>query len=46
LHSHHPKPDFIFDVDLDGFAAAVIEASATTPVTSISGPTGVRPAVR
>lgn len=28
----HPVPEFIFDVDLDGFDAAVIEASKATPV--------------
>jgi putative thioredoxin len=28
----HPQPDFIFDIDLEGFEAAVIEASGTTPV--------------
>jgi putative thioredoxin len=32
VHSHHPQPDFIFDVDLAGFEAAVIEASHSTPV--------------
>ncbi len=37
MHPHHPHPahhqaDFIFDVDLAGFEAAVIEASRTTPV--------------
>ncbi len=32
MHIPHPQPDFIFDVDLDGFEAQVIEASKTTPV--------------
>ena len=32
MHSHHPQPDFIFDVDLAGFDAAVIEASHSAPV--------------
>jgi putative thioredoxin len=31
-HPAHPQPDFIFDVDLAGFEAAVIETSHTTPV--------------
>jgi len=28
----HPKPDYIFDIDLAGFETSVIEASKTTPV--------------
>ena len=37
MHSHHSQPahhqpDYIFDVDLAGFEAAVIEASQTVPV--------------
>lgn len=32
MHLHPPQPDFIFDVDLDGFEQRVIEASRTTPV--------------
>lgn len=37
MHSHHPQPahhqpNFIFDVDLDGFETAVLEASHATPV--------------
>lgn len=32
MHIPHPPPDYIFDVDLDGFEAQVIEASKTTPV--------------
>jgi thioredoxin 1 len=32
MHHAHLQPDYIFDVDLDGFAAAVIEASHATPV--------------
>ena len=28
----HPKPDYIFDINLDGFETSVIEASQTTPV--------------
>jgi putative thioredoxin len=32
MHTHHPPPDFIFDVDLAGFESAVIEASGTVPV--------------
>ncbi len=32
MHHPHPQPEFIFDVDLAGFEAQVIEASKTTPV--------------
>lgn len=32
MHLPHPQSEFIFDVDLAGFDAAVIEASKTTPV--------------
>lgn len=32
MHLPHPQPEFIFDVDLAGFEAQVIEASKTTPV--------------
>lgn len=32
MHHAHPQADFIFDVDLAGFEAAVIEASNTAPV--------------
>jgi len=32
MHVHHPQPNNIFAVDLDGFEGAVIEASRTTPV--------------
>ena len=31
-HSAHPKPEFIFDTDVDDFAAKVIEASKSAPV--------------
>ncbi len=32
MHTHHPLPDFIFDVDLADFEVAVLEASHATPV--------------
>jgi putative thioredoxin len=32
MHSLHPQPDFIVDVDLPGFETAVIQASAHYPV--------------
>lgn len=32
MHIPHPQPDFIYDVDLDGFDERVIETSKTTPV--------------
>ena len=32
MHAHHPTPDYIIEVDLAGFEAAVIEASHATPV--------------
>jgi putative thioredoxin len=34
MHAHHPhpQPDFIFDVDLDGFEAQVVAASKVLPV--------------
>jgi thioredoxin 1 len=31
-HSHHPLPEYIFDTDLDGFEASVVEASKLVPV--------------
>lgn len=32
MHSPHPQPDFIFDVDLADFEERVVEASKTVPV--------------
>ncbi len=32
MHNPHPRPDFIFDVDLADFDDKVIEASKATPV--------------
>lgn len=32
MHSHHPQPEFIFDVDLADFDEQVIEASKSIPV--------------
>lgn len=31
-HSPHSLPDYIFDTDLDGFEASVVDASRTVPV--------------
>jgi len=32
MHTAHPQPDYIFDVDLDGFESRVIETSRQHPV--------------
>jgi len=32
MHTHHPQPDYIFDVDLADFEERVIEASKAVPV--------------